>query len=103
MISSTGTPAIGAVELPKFERAEPAGRVAPGGDFAQVLTDAIGQARTEERKAVEASSGFAAGDPSIGIHEVMIASEKASVSVRYATTLKNKLLESYRELMNTAV
>jgi flagellar hook-basal body complex protein FliE len=33
----------------------------------------------------------------------MIAAEKASVSLRYATTLKNKLVDAYRELMSTPV
>jgi flagellar hook-basal body complex protein FliE len=33
----------------------------------------------------------------------VIAAEKANVAVRYATTLKNKALEAYRELMNTQV
>ena len=53
--------------------------------------------------ATEASTGFANGDPGVGIHEVMIASEKANISLRYAVTLKNKLVDAYRELMNTAV
>ena len=39
----------------------------------------------------------------MGIHEVMIASEKANIEIRYATTLKNKAIEAYRELMNTQV
>jgi flagellar hook-basal body complex protein FliE len=49
------------------------------------------------------STRFAAGDPAVGMHETMIAAEKASIGLRYAVTLKNKLLEAYRELMNTPV
>ncbi len=56
-----------------------------------------------QAEATHASEQFAAGDPAMGIHEVMIASEKASISLRYATTLKNKAVEAYRELMNTQV
>ena len=33
----------------------------------------------------------------------MIATEKANVALRFATTLKNKAVEAYRELMNTQV
>ena len=76
---------------------------AEGGGFASTLADAISQARATEQTSVDLSTRFAAGDPSVGIHEVMIAAEKANVSLRYATTLKNKLLEAYRELMNTQV
>lgn len=74
-----------------------------GPDFGDALIDAIEGASATEKAASLASARFAAGDPSIGIHEVVIASEKASIAVRYATTLKNKLLDAYRELMNTQV
>jgi flagellar hook-basal body complex protein FliE len=76
---------------------------ANGESFASTLADAVQGARMRERAASEAAAGFAAGDPAVGIHEVVIAAEKANVSLRYATTLKNKLLDAYRELMSTQV
>ena len=69
------------------------------GSFGKALQDA----HAAEHTATEAAEKFAKGDPGMGIHEVVIASEKANVSLRYATTLKNKLLDAYRELMNTPV
>jgi flagellar hook-basal body complex protein FliE len=74
-----------------------------GPDFGDALVAAVEQASGAERAADQAATQFAAGDPSVGIHEVVIASEKANISVRYATTLKNKLIDAYRELMNTQV
>jgi flagellar hook-basal body complex protein FliE len=74
-----------------------------GVDFASALSDAIDNAGASERAASQAADRFAAGDPEIGIHEVMIASEKASVSLRFATTVKNQALAAYRELMNTPI
>jgi len=71
--------------------------------FSDVLGSAVEEARASEQQAVQAGNQFAAGDPGIGLHEVMIAQEKAGISVRYAVTLKNRVLESYRELMNTQV
>ncbi len=84
---------------------EAAGKPPPahGDDLAASFTKALTDARSLEQDASKASEQFAAGDPAMGIHEVMIASEKANISLRYATTLKNKALESYRELMNTQV
>jgi len=76
---------------------------AEGVDFASTLADAIGNAGDAERAATEAADRFAAGDPEMGIHEVMIASEKASISLRFATTVKNQALAAYRELMNTPI
>ena len=72
-------------------------------DFAGALTQALSSAGDGERTASGEAARFAAGDPNAGIHETMIASEKASISLKYAVTLKNKALEAYRELMNTPI
>ena len=74
-----------------------------GPDLGQAFADALGQARGLEASAENASTRFANGDPAVGIHEVVIEAEKASIALRYATTLKNKAIEAYRELMNTQV
>ena len=84
-----------AVETAKVEKAPT--------DLGNAFTKALSEARDLEANATSAAEKFANGDQSIGIHEVMIASEKANIAVRYATTLKNKALEAYRELMNTQV
>ena len=81
---------------------EASGR-ANGPGFSDVLKDALTEARGNERVAEDMAGRFAAGDPGVGIHEAMIASEKASISLRFAVTLKNRVLEAYRELMNTSV
>ena len=74
-----------------------------GPDFANALSDAFSQASASEKAADVSAKQFADGDPNVGIHEVMIAAEKASISLRFAVTLKNKMLEAYRDLMNTQV
>ena len=72
-------------------------------DFGNALGQALKEAGGAEKAADEAEKKFAAGDPSIGIHEVMIAAEKAQIAVKYAVTLKNKMIEAYKELMNTQI
>jgi flagellar hook-basal body complex protein FliE len=72
-------------------------------DFGDTLTRALSDAGGAERAADDAAQKFAAGDPQMGLHEVMIASEKANIAVRYAVTLKNRLVEAYKELMSTQV
>ena len=81
----------------------PIGGTAAEPDFASVLGNALTDAAGAERTANDAASRFAAGDPQVGIHEVVIAAEKANISVRYAVTLKNRAIEAYRELLNTPV
>src|SRR5438046_1878225 len=75
----------------------------PGSDIGEAFGKALADARGLESDATHAAEKFAKGDPSMGIHEVVIAAEKANIAIRYATTLKNKAVEAYRELMNTQV
>ena len=88
--------AVAPVEKPAAGRAEK-------GDLAETFGKALADARNLEGEANRAAERFAAGDASMGIHEVMIASEKANLALRFATTLKNKAVDAYRELMNTQV
>ena len=92
-------------ELKKTEHAQPGEttQAASADDLASSFGKALSDARELDHKATDAAEKFASGDPAMGIHEVMIATEKANIAVRYATTLKNKALEAYRELMNTQV
>ncbi len=89
-------PAIAPIEI-----RETGAAAAP--DLAEVFGKALDEARALNSDATKAAEQFANGDAGVGIHEVMIASEKANIAVRYATTMKNKAVEAYRELMNTQV
>lgn len=101
-IGPISTGAVTGSEAPGRARAI-TGASAGTTDFASTLADAISQARATEQTSVDMATRFAAGDESVGIHETMIAAEEANISLRYATTLKNKVLEAYRELMSTQV
>jgi len=77
--------------------------VAKGGDVGGAFTNMLSEAREAETASTQMAEKFANGDTSVGIHEVMIQTEKSNIAIRYATTLKNKAIEAYRELMNTQV
>jgi flagellar hook-basal body complex protein FliE len=79
------------------------GAASDSASFGDTLLGALESAHHNEQAASGAAERFAAGDPSVGIHETLIAAEKANISVRFAVTLKNKVIEAYRELMNTPV
>jgi flagellar hook-basal body complex protein FliE len=72
-------------------------------ELGEAFATALTQARDNEHLSEHMAERFAHGDPNVGIHEVMIAAEKANISLRYATTLKNKAVEAYKELMATQV
>jgi flagellar hook-basal body complex protein FliE len=95
-------PGVGAAPaVPAVTEAAP--RADQGPSAGETFAHVFAEARDYQTDASNAAERFAAGDPSMGIHEVMIASEKASISLRYATTLKNKAIEAYHELMQTQV
>ena len=71
--------------------------------FSGILTDAVNEAAQAEQSANDAAQRFADGDSRVGIHEVVILAEKANISLRFAVAIKNRVLDAYRELMNTQV
>lgn len=93
---------VAPIQIPQIGQL-PETRPAQGRNLGESFVDALENAHKAETDSSKQSEGFAKGDPNIGIHEVVIAAEKANIAVRYATTLKNKALEAYRELMNTQV
>jgi flagellar hook-basal body complex protein FliE len=86
-------------QLPGIDKADKPSETNLGQAFSKALDDA----KALDTDATQQAERFANHDPSVGIHEVVIASEKASIAVRYAVTMKNKALEAYHELMNTQV
>jgi flagellar hook-basal body complex protein FliE len=72
-------------------------------ELGEVFGNVLKEARDAEQTATNTAEKFANGEAGVGIHEVVIASEKANIAVRYVTTLKNKALDAYRDLMNTQV
>ena len=70
--------------------------------FGDMLADAIedvGNAQVEADKAVEK---LQTGE-SRNIHEVMIAMEKAGISMRLMVTMRNKIVEAYQEVMRMQI
>lgn len=94
-----------AIERINNETARPQvsqGPTQAGGDsFGNVLKDALSKAGEAERAAEVSATRFANGEE--GIHETILAQERAGIAVRYAVTMKNKALEAYREIMNTQI
>lgn len=72
------------------------------GDFAKSLINAIketDQAQLESDRAIQKMNTGEAKD----IHEVMINMEKADISMRLLVSMRNKILEAYKEIMRTQV
>ncbi len=90
------------------EATEPVSGVAkeqatPRVDFSDVLKGAIDQVNDSQKASAKMSQAFAMGDDSINLSDVMIASQKASISFQTSIQVRNKLVSAYRDIMTMQV
>ncbi len=71
-------------------------------NFSGLLDKYLNNVNQKSQKAREAVETFASGGD-IDIHSVMIASEKASLSMQLAMQLRNKAVQAYTEIKNIRV
>lgn len=99
------TPSIPMEELkslqPSVETAR-LGNTGPTGGFGQVLGDLVNGVNAKQNSATDAVNGLISGD-GVSLHQAMIAMEEASVSFQLMVEVRNKLLESYQELMRMQI
>ncbi len=69
-----------------------------GPSFTDVLQQALGQVEQDQAAANEAAVKLATGEIT-DVAQVMIASERANLSLNLALQVRNKLLEAYQEIM----
>jgi flagellar hook-basal body complex protein FliE len=76
--------------------------VAPTGEasFANVLKQGIERVNSAQSKASQMSAAFERGVPGVELPQVMLEMQKASVSFRALTEVRNRFVEAYREIMN---
>lgn len=71
-----------------------------GDSFLNSLSDAFGSLNTQLTSADASLADFASGG-SADLHTVMLQMEEASISLKTATSVRDKLLEAYQEIMRT--
>jgi flagellar hook-basal body complex protein FliE len=71
-----------------------------GADFAAMLKQTIGAVNETQQTAGNMTKAFETGDTNISLAEVMVASQKASVSFQAMLQVRNKLVEAYKDVMN---
>ena len=73
----------------------------PAGSFADMLGRFVGDVNASQQNAAAAVNGLQGGN--VPLHQAMIAMEEANVSFQLMVEVRNKLLESYQELMRTNI
>lgn len=71
-------------------------------DFAKAFSDGLNSVNDSQHAAYEAAETFASGGD-ISVHEVMLASQKANLTMQMAIQLRNKLINAYNELYNVRI
>jgi len=83
------------------EGAQPAASPAGGvSEFATLLRQGIDQVNQSEQRASTLADAFARGAPGVELPQVMVQMEKASVSFRALTEVRNRLISAYQDIMN---
>jgi flagellar hook-basal body complex protein FliE len=83
--------------------ANEAGATGPAGgvsDFAKILNQGIEQVNSSQQRAGALADAFERGTPGVELPQVMVELQKASVSFRALTEVRNRLISAYQEIMN---
>ncbi|HEX4119649.1 MAG TPA: flagellar hook-basal body complex protein FliE [Verrucomicrobiae bacterium] len=101
--AANATQAIPAVELQQVTSDSPVqSTTATGAGFENFLGGLINDVAQKQAAASDAVSGLMSGK-NVSLHQAMISMEEANVSFQMMVEVRNKLLDSYQELMRMQV
>ncbi|HUI60713.1 MAG TPA: flagellar hook-basal body complex protein FliE [Steroidobacteraceae bacterium] len=72
-------------------------------EFANILGRGIDQVNQADLRASQLATAFQRGEPGVELPQVMLEIQKASVSFRALTEVRNRLVSAYQEIMNMQV
>jgi flagellar hook-basal body complex protein FliE len=72
-------------------------------DFSQALKTSLEQVSSAQANAEKLGKQFAGGDDSVSLSDVMIAGQKANISLQATIQVRNKLVSAYHDIMNMQV
>lgn len=71
--------------------------------FGELFQQAIGSVNATQQQANRLATSFEQGDPQVSLAQVMVASQKASVSFQALTQVRNHLVDAYKDIMNMPI
>ncbi|MFK0090809.1 flagellar hook-basal body complex protein FliE [Pseudomonas sp. BJa5] len=88
-----------AMSMPKVGAAPELG----SSNFADMLGQAINKVSDTQQASTQLANAFEIGKSGVDLTDVMIASQKASVSFQALTQVRNKLVQAYQDIMQMPV
>jgi flagellar hook-basal body complex protein FliE len=77
--------------------------VAKGPEFSDMFSAAINSVNETQQTSSSLATAYQQGDAGVSLSQVMVASEKASVSFQALTQVRNKIVEAYQDVMNMPI
>jgi flagellar hook-basal body complex protein FliE len=71
--------------------------------FAALMGKAVNTVNSQELTAGKMADAFQRGDPGVELPQVMLEMQKASVSFRALTEVRNRVVSAYQEIMNMQI
>jgi flagellar hook-basal body complex protein FliE len=101
--SASSIPVAELRELDAGSAATPAiGTPSPRSSFSSVLGQMVEEVNSKQNVATQALQDLQSGQ-NVSLHQTMIAMEEASVSFQLMVEVRNRLLDSYQEIMRMQV
>ncbi len=72
-------------------------------DFTNMFKDAVNKVNEAQQASSHLKQQFEMGNPDVELTDVMIASEKSTISFQAMTQVRNRLVSAYQEIMNMQV
>lgn len=71
--------------------------------FANLLKQGLDQVNSTQQRAEQLATAFQRGAAGVDLAQVMIESQKASVSFRAVTEVRNRMVSAYQDIMNMQI
>jgi flagellar hook-basal body complex protein FliE len=81
----------------------PATQKSPASDFSQVLKSSLGEVNRMQQGAESLATAFEQGQAGLDVTRVMLESQKAAISFRAMTEVRNRLVSAYQDVMNMPI
>ncbi|GMU68530.1 MAG: flagellar hook-basal body complex protein FliE [Steroidobacteraceae bacterium] len=88
---------------PQAARPQAPGAATEAGGFAALMKQGVEQVNAAQQRAADVATQFQQGVPGVELPQVMLELQKASVSFRAATEVRNRLVNVYQEIMNMPI
>jgi flagellar hook-basal body complex protein FliE len=95
----TAKSALGLGSPSGVEKLQPSTKV----DFSAALKATLDQVNQRQSQAESLGKSFAMGDDKVSLSDVMIAGQKANISLQATVQVRNKLISAYHDIMNMQV